>query len=64
VGLNLVSDSKDEHRSEYDEIDGHVVHVGGKTSAYKILVRKFERKRPFGKPRHGWKDVIKMNQHI
>jgi hypothetical protein len=37
--------------------------MGEKMSAYKILVRELERKRPFGKPRHGWEDVIKIDLH-
>jgi hypothetical protein len=28
---------------------------------FKIFVRKLERKRPFGKPRRGWEDIIKMD---
>jgi hypothetical protein len=30
-------------------------------NAYKILVRKPEGKRPFGRPRHKWEDNIRMD---
>jgi hypothetical protein len=30
-------------------------------SSHQILVRKHERKRPLGRPRHGWEDNIKLN---
>jgi hypothetical protein len=30
-----------------------------KKNAYKVLVGKSERKRPLGRPRHGWEDDIK-----
>jgi hypothetical protein len=33
---------------------GHVAHTGEMRNAYKILVRKPERKRPFGIPRRSW----------
>jgi hypothetical protein len=32
-----------------------------RTGVYKILVRKLERKRPLGRPRHRWEDYIKIN---
>jgi hypothetical protein len=32
-----------------------------KRNAYRILVRKPERKRPLGRPRHKWVDNIKIN---
>jgi hypothetical protein len=32
-----------------------------KRNAYRILVVKPERKRPLGRPRHGWVNKIKMN---
>jgi hypothetical protein len=34
--------------------------MGEMTYAYKILVGKPEGKRPLGRPRHTWKDNIKM----
>jgi hypothetical protein len=40
---------------------GHVVHIGEKSNAYKVLVGKPEGKRPLGGPKHRWEDNIKMN---
>jgi hypothetical protein len=34
---------------------------GANGTAYTILVRKPEGKRPLGRPRHRWKDNIKMD---
>jgi hypothetical protein len=31
---------------------GHVARMGKKWNAYRLLVRKPERKRPLGRPRH------------
>jgi hypothetical protein len=30
---------------------------------YKVLVGKPEGKRPFGRPRHRWENIVKMNLH-
>jgi hypothetical protein len=38
---------------------GHVAHVGEKGNAYKIMVRKPEGKRPFGRPMCRWEDNLK-----
>jgi hypothetical protein len=38
---------------------GHVARMGEKRKAYRILVGNPERKRPLGRPRHGWVDNIK-----
>jgi hypothetical protein len=35
--------------------------MGAMSNAYRILVRKPEGKRPHGKPRHRWKDYIKVD---
>ena len=35
--------------------------MGERGGAYRVLVRKPEGKRPFGKPRHRWEDNIKMD---
>jgi hypothetical protein len=35
--------------------------MGEMTNVYKILVGKHEGKRPLGKPRHKWKDNIRMD---
>jgi hypothetical protein len=40
---------------------GHVVHIGEVGNAYKILVGKPKVKRPLGKPRHRWKDNIRID---
>jgi len=40
---------------------GHVECMGDRRGAYKVLVGKYERKRPLGKPRCRWKDKIKMD---
>jgi hypothetical protein len=34
---------------------------GEKRGAYKVLIGKPERKRPFGRPRRRWEDNIKMD---
>jgi hypothetical protein len=40
---------------------GHVVRMGTKRNAYRILVRRLEGKRPLGRPRRSWVDNIKMD---
>ena len=40
---------------------GHVAHMGERRGVYKVLVRKPEGKRPFGRPRRRWEDYIKMD---
>ena len=40
---------------------GHVEHTGGRKGAYTVLVGKYERKRPLGRPRCKWEDKIKMD---
>jgi len=40
---------------------GHVAQMGEGISVYRILVRKPEGKRPLGRPRHRWKDNIKVD---
>jgi hypothetical protein len=40
---------------------GHVACMGDKRGAYRVLMGKPERKRPLGRPWHGWKDNIKMD---
>jgi hypothetical protein len=36
---------------------GHVARIGERRGAYRVLVRKPERRRPLGKPRRRWKDI-------
>ena len=40
---------------------GHVAHMGEGRGMYGVLVGKPEGKRPLGRPRHRWKDNIKMD---
>jgi len=40
---------------------GHVVHMGESRCIYRVLVGKPEGERPLGRPRHRWKDDIKMD---
>jgi len=40
---------------------GHVARMGEKRGLYRVLVGKPEGKRPLGRPRHRWKDNIKMD---
>jgi hypothetical protein len=35
--------------------------MGEKSNAYRILVAKPEGKRPLGRPRHRWMDIIKID---
>ena len=35
--------------------------MGEKSSAYKVLVGKYEGKRPLGRPRHRWEVSIKLD---
>jgi len=35
--------------------------MGEKRGEYRVLVGKTEGRRPFGRPRHRWKDNIKMD---
>jgi hypothetical protein len=39
----------------------HVARMGEKMTAYRILVRKPEGKKPLGRPRRMWVDNIKMD---
>jgi len=40
---------------------GNVALVGETRGAYRVWLGKPERKRPLGRPRHGWEDNIKMH---
>jgi len=40
---------------------GYVARMGEKRGVYRVLVQKPEEKRPLGRPRHRWKDNIKVN---
>ena len=41
--------------------EGHMVRIGDRRGACRVLVGKHEGKRPFGRPRHIWDDNIKMD---
>jgi hypothetical protein len=40
---------------------GHVVHMGERCIQYRVLVGKPEGKRPLGRHRLRWEDIIKMD---
>jgi hypothetical protein len=40
---------------------GHVAHLRERRGVYRVLVGKPERKRLLGRPKHRWKDKIKMD---
>jgi len=40
---------------------GYVACMGEMRNAYKILVRKSERKTPYRRPRHTWEDNIEKD---
>jgi hypothetical protein len=40
---------------------GHIAQMEEKRSAYRLLVRKPEGKRPLGRPRRKWVDNIKVD---
>jgi hypothetical protein len=40
---------------------GHVVRLGEKRKAYRLLLGKPEEKRPLGRPRRRWVDNIRMD---
>jgi hypothetical protein len=41
--------------------EGHVARIGERRDAYRVMVEKPERKRPFQRPRRRWEDNIKMD---
>jgi len=40
---------------------GHVARMGERRGVYRVLVGKFEGKRPLGRPRRRWKNNIKID---
>jgi hypothetical protein len=40
---------------------GHVARMGERRGAYRALVGKAEGRRPLGRPRRRWEDIIKMD---
>jgi len=45
----------------YDTQLGHMACMGDRAGACRVLVWRPEEKRAFGRPRHRWKDNIKMD---
>jgi hypothetical protein len=43
---------------------GHVERILAIINAYRIFVIRPEGKRSLGRPRHGWKDNVKMNLKV
>jgi len=41
--------------------EGHVARMGERRGLYSVLMRKPEGKRPLGRPRRRWEDIIKMD---
>jgi hypothetical protein len=41
--------------------DGHVARMGEGRGAYRVLVGRYEGKRPLGRPRRRWEDNINMD---
>jgi hypothetical protein len=39
----------------------HIARMGAKRNAYRIFVGKPEGKRPLGRPRRRWEDIIKID---
>jgi len=39
----------------------HVARLGERRGVYRVLVGKYERKGPLGRPRHRWEDNIEMD---
>jgi len=40
---------------------GNVASMGERRGIHRVLVGKYEGKRPLGRPRHRWEDNIKMD---
>ena len=40
---------------------GHLVRMGERRDVYGVLIGKPERKRPLGRPKRRWQDIIKMD---
>jgi hypothetical protein len=48
-------------KSRRTEIAGHVVRIGEKNNAYRVLVEKSEGKRPLERHKRRWEDNIKAD---
>ena len=48
-------------QTEEHEVDGACSTYGGSRGVYRVLAEKLEGKRPLGRPRHRWKDNIKID---
>ena len=40
---------------------GHVAYIGERQGVYRVFMGKSEGKRPLGRPRHKWEDIIKKD---
>jgi len=40
---------------------GHVAYIGERQGIYRVFMGKSEGKRPLGRPRHKWEDIIKKD---
>jgi hypothetical protein len=49
------------HNDELNDMGGVCIMYGESRGVYRVLVGKPERKKPLGRPRHGWEDNIKMD---
>jgi hypothetical protein len=47
-------------KSRKMSLAGHVARMEEESKMYTVLLREPERKRPFGRPRRRWEDLIKM----
>jgi len=41
---------------------GHVAHMAASRAIYKVLVGKYEGKRPLGRPRPRWEDTMGLSR--
>jgi len=46
---------------EKNDMGGACSTCRGRRGIYRVLVGKLEGKRPLGRPRHRWKDIMKMD---
>ena len=49
------------HQIEKNEMVGASSTHGERRSSYRVLMGKPEGKRTLGRPRHSWKEIIKMD---
>jgi hypothetical protein len=59
--LELLIQNRAGDKIEKNEVGGVCRMCGGRRVERVVLVEKPEGKRPLGKPRHRWEDIIKMD---